>query len=431
MTAFAVSLALALSGCHKMGLDDTPRTVPEGAPVNLGPKRIPAAQRSDSQNTPEANKAMARGLLSPDPASQMVPQRQASIQQPGDNYGGYSDNNFWVNGSGWSSTPPGGVTNAAPPSPQPRPPIFPQQARSMMSPMIQPPQQQMPQQQAYAPMPPQQPQLQYQQSPMAGLPPLSALTQQPPYQLPQQQAAATPPMMMQPQPQPPYYGQQMAANQPPAEFPQLQEIPAQPYYRSNNEIAADIAELQNQSQMAQMYQQNQMQNQQMSAPQPPRYAPMGAQQGVVQASPVALDDSVYYSASQVQPQSQMQAYNQQPPALPASLPTQPAAPFNAIRPMPAAQSADAGWGGGAAYASAGTFSDAAFVPPAPVAGVADAPVMAQDWDTSAYRGGGSQQASAAPLQLRMPSGAGQFLPNSRYAGRHPARTPQAPMGYGY
>jgi hypothetical protein len=401
--ALAVSLSLLMmagtSGCRKLGYDESPRTIPEDVPANLGPKRVPAAQQSESQNTSAATNAMAQGLISPDPAGQMVASAPPPVmQQPADSYGAYADNNFWANGAGWSNAPSSVPINAAPPSPQ------------------MPPQMMQQPQMAYAP-PMQQPMMM--QPPQYALPSLPAYNAPAPYQIPQQAMMQQPPMQiqqpsmqmppMQSQMPSPYGAPQMAMN-PPMDYPQLQEIPNQPFYRSNSEISADIADLQGQSQMAQMYQPNPWLSQAMPSSQlpPVQLTPPQA----VQASPVGMDNSQYYGENYGQPpqaySQPQQAYAQQQAPNPFGLPS---APLNA--PV---------WDNSYPTASAQQSPmtapmEAAFVPPAPVMGVAEAPAATQDWDRGAYGvGTGSQQAASGPLQLRMPNSP-SFLPSSRYSGR--------------
>lgn len=401
--ALACAVSVTGSGCRKLGFDETPRTIPADVPANLGPKRAPEAQHSEKLNTSAAEMAAARGLLSPDPAMNLptaAPQPQpVALQQPADSFGAYADNNFWVNGAGWSNTAAAMPTNAAMPSPQMQPPMM--MAQSQFHPQFEPQYQQQ-----YQP----QPQMQVQPY----LPPMAALSAAPsPYQISPQLMGT--PMQAPSAYAPPYGGAMqelplqltpppaMAMNQPNMDFPQLQEVPTQPYYRSQNEIAADIADLQNQAQMAQTYQAPQQQyqppyqqQQAQMQPQPPlQLTPP------VQASPVAMDGAGYYSSAQSYaaiPSSQgvQQAYAQ--PQSPLQLTPPPAV---AMAPM-----------------------EAAFVPPAPVAGVAEAPVMTQDWDRSAYGG-----AASAPVQLRPPvSPQAQALPSSRYTGR---RQPSIPGTYSF
>lgn len=388
----ALSLIVTLPACRKLGLDDTPRVSPDGAPIQLGPKHQPIAQHS-SLNTPAARRAAQTGAISPDPAS------MASITAPANDPYNYYGNNFWANGNGWSATPPA-TLNAAPPTPQAMPPMA-----------------------YYPPVNP-------------ALPPLSALSQpstfamgspamQMPQQIPQQQAynpyAPAPAYnpvgsfgMQQTPPAP-----QQFAN---PDFPQLQDTPNSPFYRSQQEIAGDIASLQNQS----------LGNGWQNTPSYPT-SPAGNF-----SQPVALQDNFGYQQPQnnnygggYNPNMQPNYANgmdngySQSASLPQNLP-----PFGAQQ---GGAGMNNGYGGN-------PYDSSAFVPPAPVAGVAEAPAMTQDWDRNAYnqQGGGSAYGTNAnnqPLQLQAPYGSGRqapALPSSRYQGRSTNRGAAMPatMDYG-
>ncbi len=406
--ALAVLMALPMGGCRKLGLDESPRTMPDSSPENLGPKRVPVNQHS-SVNTPEAIKAAQTGAISPGPSDMAsVPSVAPEPQQPMqatpvmDEYSSYADGNFWSNGDGWSSNPPLN-SRAAPPTPQ-----------------YQPTAQQIPQQ-----MPQQLPPLQLLRQPQrdtfASSQGFSASPMMPP----------APAMLPVQSPYPsPYAPGMPTAQVQPTDFPSLQEVPGQPYYRSNMEIAQDIADLQNQSQSAMMYQ-------------PPMAQGYGAPQDYGQG----------YGMPQMQaPAPMMPMASPQTPAMGAPNYYADAAPsYPAYGQQPPMQTADAGWNAGSpampsyqqppmatdqgqyvtssypsAYApmgNASAYSASAFVNPAPVAGVSDMPVAAQDWDSSAYRGG---MRPAAPVELRMPhSGIQQpLLPESRYTGQR-----RSPYGY--
>lgn len=371
-TASSLFLTLSLSGCNKLGMGE-PRVMPDNAPVLLGPKRAPDGQHS-SQNTPEALRAMASGAVSPGPSDMaalprpIMPQEQPQ-QQPQpvmqetamvDAYDPYSASNFWSSSTGWSSNPAVlNNTRAAAPTIQPPPVVQPMmQMQAPSSPPSLPPMQLLRQQAV------QQPQVQ-------------------PMPVPAQRYAARPALMPVQSP----YPSAMMAPTPQAEFPQLQEVPQPPYYRSNVEIASDLNELQSESQAASMYQQlspsygqsyeqsYQGYDQGYPHPAPAPQLPQLRDQGMAQ--PVALSNPNFYTSA-------------------------PASPYG----MPV----EAAWNNPSAY------SASAFVPPAPIAAVPDAPVLAQDWDSRAYAGGNPGRGVSAPVELRMPYALnGQhFLPDSRY-----------------
>ncbi len=401
----AIAFLTTLPACRKLGLDDAPRTMPNGAPASsLGPKRQPISQHS-ALNTPEASRAAMRGAVSPDPAA------MASMGST-DGYSAYAGNNFWANGNGWAANPQSLQTmNSAAPTQQMQPPMMMQQQQPMAAYAQPQPPMQMPQQQAFAA--PQQPmfapQQQQQQQPQMmqqqnGLPPISALRQPssgfgaPAAAIPQQQAYN----QYQQTPQ-----TSMPQNMGNSGFPKLQEIPNEPFYRSSQEINNDVNSLQSQSA-------SNMLGQNLDGWQNTPAYPSATPQPPMAPQPVALQDN--YNNNQ---------YGQIENAF-----------GGASAPM--SGSDDFAYGN---QQNSGNYDSAGFVPPAPVAGVSDTPMAAQDWDNGAYGGGNQGGANNnagmnQPLQLQAPNSTQpSFLPSSRYQGRsasnNRAAAVPATMNYGY
>lgn len=420
----ALSLLISMPACRKLGLDDSPRVMPNGEMPPVGPKRQPMAQHS-SINTPEAVRAAQTGAISADPSS------MASVSAPvNDSFAAaYSGNNFWANGAGWSATPPATPVNAAPPTPQMAP-----------SAMIQP-----------QPMSPMTSYGYGAPSPMMmnpTLPSMAALAPQPsPFGnsfggmnqgMPMQQQAfngygnAAPQFnpvgsfgMQQTPPAPQQFGGNQMAMPQQQEFPQLQDTPNSPFYRSQQEIAGDINSLQNQS-LGYGWQ---------NTPSFPT-SPAGNF-----SQPVALQDNYngggYDTGSYAGGGYGNGGYGQDP-----AMASQGGYGTNngmnpQLAPPPSFNSTPDLFGGQQPQ----SFDSAGFVPPAPIAGVSDAPIAAaQDWDRQAYagqQGGNSAYSANQPLQLQAPYGSGRnpnsFLPNSRYQGRnagHRANAVPATLDYG-